>query len=152
MNAIADELKIYRRNLPHWRLHGAMYFVTWRVHSSQKDLQPEERDAVVHALRNFDGQRYELAGYVVMNDHVHVIVCPNDGYTLEGLCHSWKSFTAREFQQKFGRVGHIWQSESFDRIIRNEGEYFGKLMYILNNPRKRWPDLQHYKWAWVRGM
>ena len=134
MDSTANELRAYRRNLPHWRLEGSVYFITWRMHKAQSDLQPDERDIVVEALRHFDGLRYELAGYVVMNDHVHVVIWPEDGHTLEELCHSWKSFTAHELQQKFGRMGSIWQDESFDHIIRTEGEYAGKLMYILNNP------------------
>jgi len=152
MEPSPDELQTYRRNLPHWRLRGAVYFVTWRLHKNQIDLRPGEQDVIVEALRQFDGQRYELTGYVVMNDHVHVIVWLEDGYSLEGLCHSWKSFTAHELQKGFGRTGSIWQDESFDRIIRNEAEYYGKLLYILNNPRRRRPDLREYKWAWVKGM
>ena len=69
---------VYRRNLPHWRLKGALYFVTWRVHRSQSILQPGEGDIVVSALWYFEGSRYELHAYVVMDDHVHVIVWPND--------------------------------------------------------------------------
>jgi REP element-mobilizing transposase RayT len=152
MSPSSNELHIYRRNLPHWRLRGASYFVTWRKHKNQDDLSPEEKDVVVAALRHFDGKRYELTGYVVMNDHAHVIVWPEDGHVLEDLCHTWKSFTAHEFQRQFERTGSVWQDESFDRIIRNEAEYHAKLLYVLNNPRKRWPEIRHYKWVWVKGM
>jgi len=146
------ELQIYRRRLPHWRLRGSVYFVTWRLHNTQPELLPEERKVVANALCHFDGQRYELTGYVIMNDHVHLIAWPQDDYSLEGLCHSWKSFTAHELQKEFRRTGHIWQDESFDRIIRTEGEYYAKLLYILNNPRKRWPDVRDYRWVWVKGL
>ena len=66
----------YRRRLPHWRLKGAAYFVTWRRNRSQLDLTPAERSTIVAALRYSDGERYNLDGYVVMNDHVHVLVSP----------------------------------------------------------------------------
>ena len=75
-----------------------------------------------------------------MDDHAHVLVWPEDGYALEESCRSWKSFTAHEMQRRFGRIGSVWQDESFDRIIRSEKELYGKMMYILNNHRKRWPD------------
>lgn len=81
----ADDAKIYRRRLPHWRAADAVYFVTWRMAKLQAELSPEERDLVTAALRNFDSQRYELFGYVVMNDHVHVVVNPNDGFPLSAI-------------------------------------------------------------------
>jgi REP element-mobilizing transposase RayT len=106
----------------------------------------------VSALKHFAGTRYELVGYVVMNDHVHVLSWPEDDYRLEDILHSWKSFTAHELQTKHGRIGRVWQDESFDRIVRNEQELYEKMVYILNNPRKRWPDITEYLWVWVKGM
>ena len=68
-----DELTVYRLHLPHWRLDVSIYFVTWRVAPDQYDLESDEREVVCSALRHFEGQRYELSGFVVMNDHVHVL-------------------------------------------------------------------------------
>jgi REP-associated tyrosine transposase len=44
--------------------------------------------------------------------------------------------------------GLVWQDESFDRIVRNEGELEQKFNYILGNPWKRWPSLDRYPWVW----
>jgi hypothetical protein len=59
---------VYRRRLPHWRLNGATYFVTWRLQRSQHALSPAERSMVVKALRFFEKDRYDLFAYVVMDD------------------------------------------------------------------------------------
>ncbi len=139
----------YRRRLPHWRLEGATYFVTWRLIAGLQDLTPDERTLVANAIRFFDTQRYGVFSYVVMNDHVHVIVRPYAEHLLENITHSWKSFTANRMQRIKGRARSIWQDESFDRIIRDEDEFFEKLHYIMNNPIKRWPDLKDYQWLWV---
>lgn len=141
----------YRGRLPHLRVAGATYFVTWRLHSGQVDLDLAERSAVVGAIRHFDHQRYELSGFVVMNDHVHLLLRPLPGFRLEGILHSLKSFTARALQKSTGRVGRVWQHESFDRVIYSEEEYVEKLGYIANNPRKRWPEAGPYPWVWVAG-
>ena len=143
---------IYQRHLPHWRARGHLYFLTWRVHNTQSDLEPEERDRVVSALKHFDGKRYEVVGYVVMNDHVHVLVWPEDNYPLEDIVQSWKSYTAHQLQQECGRKERVWQDESFDRIVRDEQELYEKMQYILNNPRKRWPEINEYRWVWCKGM
>jgi REP element-mobilizing transposase RayT len=139
--------KGYYRNLPHWRLEGATYFVTWRINPSQGDLSVEERSAVQDALRHFGGERYDLLAHVVMNDHVHVLVQPFEEFGLEQTVHSWKSFSARELQRKHGRRGSVWLREYFDRVVRDEKEFLQKLNYVLGNPWKRWPDLKEYPWV-----
>jgi REP element-mobilizing transposase RayT len=126
---------------------GAVYFVTWRLNKLQSGLQPEERDLIASALRHFDGERYALHGYVIMDDHVHVIVQPLEGQELRNLNHSWKSYTANQFQRQFNRHGSVWQDESWDRIIRDEEEYWEKMQYIQNNPQKRWPETVDYSWV-----
>ena len=143
-------VELYRRRLPHLRSDGATYFVTWRLEHGQAELTPDERSVVASTLRHFDTKRYELLAYVIMNDHVHVLVHPLGVTRLQDVLHSWKSYTANRFQDQFMRVGRVWQEEYFDRIMRDEAELMGKVEYILHNPRKRWPEIGAYEWVWVR--
>lgn len=138
---------MYRRRLPHWRQAGAVYFVTWRIARGTPPLSAEERSLVVNALAFFDTVRYDIYGYAVMDDHVHVIVEPFSENPLEKITASWKSFTANQMQRRFGRTGWVWLEESFDRVIRHEQEYMQKLEYVLKNPMKRWPDAVDYAWV-----
>ena len=147
---INENLTIYRRKLPHWRKAEAVYFVTWRLHPSQPELKPEERRLLTTTLCHFDGKRYVLLAYVVMHNHIHVIVEPNDEHQLQVILHSWKSFSANRLQREYGRKGNIWQDEYFDRIIRDEEELLEKAQYILNNPRKMWPEITQYEWVGIR--
>ncbi len=118
----------------------------------QSELSPDERDLVVAALRNFDNQRYQLAAYVVMNDHVHVMVKPLEGHQLTAIVQSWKSYTSNRMQRGFGRIGAVWQKEYFDRVIRDDEEFSNQIAYILGNPGKRWPDIEGYQWVWADGV
>jgi len=145
-----DALLIYRRRMPHWRLAGSVYFVTWRLAPSQAELTADERGVIMSALKHFDGRRYELYACVVMHDHVHVLVKPREKHSLQELVHSWKSFTAHKFRRDNDRKVGIWQEEYFDRIVRDEKEFLDKAQYILNNPLKRWPEVEEYPWAWVK--
>jgi REP element-mobilizing transposase RayT len=149
---MSDEVAFYRRNLPHYRAAQAIYFVTWRRRLDQADISEMERYEVVASLRWFEGRRYRLHGYVVMNDHVHVMVEPIQDWKLQKILHSWKSFTANKLQRLCGRRGSVWQDEYFDRVIRNEREYREKRDYILDNPQKRWPDVADYPWVWAIGL
>jgi putative transposase len=143
------ELQICRRRLPHWRLPGSVYFVTWRLHPNQaRELSPAERSAVAEAIKHFDGERYVLHAWAVMNDHAHALVQPLAEWALSQILHSWKSFAANRLQREFGREGAVWQDESFDRIMRNDEEYFEKFNYILTNAQRRWPDMtEAYEWV-----
>lgn len=141
----------YRRVLPHWRLEGAAYFVTWRLISGASLLEPAERSIVTRALRFREGATHQLLGFVVMDDHVHVLVEPSEGWSLEKLVHAWKSYTTTCFREQTGRK-RTWQREYFDRIIRDEDELREKMQYILNNPWKRWPELETYAWVWAVGL
>jgi len=84
-----------------------------------------------------------------MNDHIHVLAQPCEGLNLQSIVQSWKSFTANRLQRECGRLGIVWQGEYFDRIVRNDEDYWEKANYILTNPRKRWPEMESYAWAWI---
>ena len=141
------ELIIYKRRLPHLRLEGSVYFITWRLHPSQSELNSEDRDIITRAVKHFDGDRYDLLAYVVMHDHVHVLVKPAEKCGLAQLVHSWKSFTANRLQHQCNRRKCVWQDEYFDRIVRDEAELLEKAQYIINNPFKVWPDIEEYQWV-----
>jgi len=136
--------------MPHWRLAGSVYFVTWRLEFTQPELTPDERAVIMSALHHFDGSRYELYAGVVMHNHVHVLIKPSGKYRLQDLVHSWKSFTAHKFNQDFLRKVPVWQKEYFDRIVRDEKEFLDKAQYIINNPLKQWPEIEDYPWVWIK--
>lgn len=57
------------------------------------------RRIVMEALHHFDEERYRLGGFVVMPNHVHVLVQCLGGTRLKRMCYSWKHFTAREINR-----------------------------------------------------
>jgi len=140
------DFETYCRHLPHWRGNHVIYFVTWCVELGVAPLQEEERTLVASAFEYFDNKRYWLFAYVVMDDHVHVLVRASPEHPLEKIIHSWKSFTAHQFGRQTGRVGQVWQQEYQDRIVRDREEIENRLQYIAYNPTKRWPDLKEYPW------
>lgn len=52
------------------------------------------------------------------------------------MLHSLKRYTAMECNKVLQREGAFWQSESYDRIIRNEQELDRTITYVMNNPVK----------------
>jgi REP element-mobilizing transposase RayT len=98
--------------------------------------KPAVAEIVEGAFLHFDGQRYRLHAWVVMPNHVHVLVTPADGNTLSGILHSWKSFTAHKANIALGRTEAFWQEDYWDRFIRTQEHYWAAIAYIEHNPVK----------------
>ena len=96
--------------------------------------RPEVAKLVADALRFFDGPRYELRAWVVMPNHVHVVVWPRPPETLSRVLHSWKSFTSKAANKLLGRAGEFWQSESYDHLVRDDDDHTRCTTYTINNP------------------
>ena len=62
---------------------------------------------VADALRHFDGERYELASFVVMPNHVHVLFRPLGSHEIPKIVKSWKWFTARQINRRTGNSGSL---------------------------------------------
>lgn len=200
----------YRRNLPHWRLTGATYFVTFRLadsipeavarlwqeeqaawyqqhgmnpawasdpdrrHEAMQAVPRADRDAfqraqqrkflveldqchgscvldaahgpVSESLLHFHGHRVWTGDFVVMPNHVHVLVQPFPGVVLEEWLYSVKRHSATRILQDptlaerlHLRRGHLWQTESFDRVVRESSELARTRRYIAGNPDKLRP-------------
>jgi putative transposase len=91
---------------------------------------------------------YDLDAYVVMANHVHVLVEPHVAVTR--LLQCIKGFSAREANRVLDRTGEpFWQSECYDHWVRDEAELRRVRCYIENNPVRaglaRRP--QDYRWS-----
>lgn len=51
---------------------------------------------LVDVLEFFEGRRYELGGFVVMPNHVHLLIKPREGFELSRILQSMKSFSAAD--------------------------------------------------------
>ena len=95
---------------------------------------PEIANLVEESLLHFNGVRYALHAWVVMPNHVHVVLTPSAGFNLAEILHSWKSFTASKINRKLGRNGQLWQRESFDHLVRNQESLLRFIAYTHDNP------------------
>ena len=77
--------------------------------------------------------RYELLAYVVMPNHVHVLMQPH--VPLARITNTVKGIAARDANAVLGRRGlPFWQDESFDHWIRNSAQLERVRHYIEHNP------------------
>jgi len=104
---------------------------------------------VADALQFFHGQRYELGPWVVMPNHVHVIVRPLGEHWLDQIVKSWKGFTAREANKLLKRTREsFWAREYYDHLVRNDEECDRLTDYIHDNPVKAGLCARWERWEW----
>jgi REP element-mobilizing transposase RayT len=125
-----------------------------RIHAEQEldrglgsCLMKDPRAAEICVEELTRGGDYRLHGYVVMPNHVHVLVEIHDGLLVENLCYRWKYAMAYRINALVGRRGRLWQSESWDHIVRSEVSYFKFRRYLLENPKKA--GLEDWPFCWV---
>ena len=91
---------------------------------------------VEETLRHFDGSRYLLGDFVIMPNHVHLLVGALPRNQLLSQITSWKKWSAIQINRIAGRSGRLWQDESFDHLVRDEAAFKRYRRYIAENPAK----------------
>ncbi len=99
-----------------------------------------------------------------MPNHVHLLIEPRiEGeddagqptfFSVTKILRSIKSFTANQINRIEDGTGAVWESESFDRLIRSETDLQEKFDYITRNP---WDTgvtaaAEEYRWVWWPGL
>jgi putative transposase len=94
-----------------------------------------------------DGNRCGLLAWVVMPNHVHLLV---EVWTtpVPELIECWKSLSTRFVNRQLGRSGPWWQADYFDRYIRDETHFQKAVHYIENNPLKAGLVRNAKEWRW----
>ena len=104
---------------------------------------------IATALHFFLGERYSLHAWVVMPNHVHVVVRPSPPWTLSQILKSWKNYTALEANRLLGRTGRrFWQSESYDHWCRDEEDRTHCSRYTVFNPVSAKLCARPEDWPW----
>ena len=108
---------------------------------------PQAAQIVVNSFLWGADARYALYAYVVMPNHVHVLLTPK--VDLEIITHGIKGYTAYRInilQNQKNRT--FWQDESFDHWVRDEEEMHRIIEYIESNPVRAQLCRRPEDWPW----
>ncbi len=95
----------------------------------------EIRKRVEEAITKFDGLRLHLDSVVIMPNHVHLILKPNDDENVFKLIGGMKGYSARICNAVLGRTQQaFWMEDSYNRIVRDFHELRAFRDYIRRNP------------------
>ena len=129
---------VRRRKLEAWldRGHGACWL-----------RRPEVARRIEEIVRAEDGRLYQLQAWVLMPNHVHVVV---DVWQtpLCRLLNQWKGESAHDANQLLGRRGAFWQKDGFDTYIRDVEHRARAIHYMEHNPLKGLLVRDPKQWLW----
>ncbi len=167
----------YRKQLRRWEGDGDVRFLTFSCYQRLPLLQNAAiRDAFVEQLGTVltsNGEStVKLVAWVVMRNHVHLLIQPRDEGVVADITRSLKSSFAQRVIARWRELDapilakivdaqgrcHFWQlGGGYDRNIRNERELSAVIDYIHENPVSAGLcDLPHqWKWSsapWYEGL
>lgn len=108
-------------------------------------IAPLVVESLGHAAKTLES--CELHAYVVMANHVHILITPRE--PIARITKSIKSYSARKANAILRRTGTpFWQDESFDHWVRSEASFWRIKDYIERNPVKAGLVSKPEDWPW----
>jgi putative transposase len=152
------------------RLHryygsGHFHFITTSCYHRRPLLSTaRRRDRLVKILEQVRARfSFAVVGYVVMPEHIHLLISEPDRGTpstvmqvlkqrfARGVLGEWrrrKRPAQARFWQEALEDGHVWQKRFYDFVVRSEAKKIEKLRYIHRNPVERGLVLEPGPWKW----
>jgi REP element-mobilizing transposase RayT len=113
---------------------------------------------VLESCLHDNGEKFDLRVAVVMPDHAHLIFTPSvnqqamEIYSLSEIMNAIKGASAHKINKALGRQGRVWQSESFNHVLRSSESLDAKIDYLLDNPVRSGlvGERADYAWVWKK--
>ena len=122
--------------LQHRTAPGCTYFVTTKTWANRNLFQvAENAELVVEILLRYRAAgAYLLHEFVVMPDHLHLLLTPGPTTALERAIQLIKGGSSHEIHKRRGHRMEIWQPGFHEQTVRNAEDFRRKAEYIRMNP------------------
>jgi REP element-mobilizing transposase RayT len=145
----------YRRQLPHLQRDSKAHFLTFCTYRHWVLPEPA-RSIVLNSCVYEHDRSIDLYCTVVMPDHVHLIFTPlvdehrKEVCSLARIMNAIKGASAHKINQALHRTGKVWQTESFDHVVRSSVSLDAKVQYLLENPVRKGLVNRWQEYPWIR--
>jgi putative transposase len=125
-----------------------MHFVTFSCYRRQPKLSsPRARSAFEHSLdRTRRAYEFRVAGYVVMPEHVHLLVTEPETRQLARALQALKQSVSRSLALRESEP--FWQARYYDFNVWTDKKRIEKLRYMHRNPVVRGLVDKPEDWEW----
>lgn len=115
---------------------GTSYFVTTKCWQGRRVFQVREvADVMLETLLGYRERGvYLLHEFVIMPDHIHLLITPNASTSLEKAVQFIKGGSSHRIGKLRGSKSEIWQVGFHDWTIRDGDDWNAKVQYIHENP------------------
>jgi putative transposase len=125
------------------------FFVTTRTHAGRRIFQVDRNaELFVDVLRSY-ARRFQIHDFVVMPDHVHLLVSVGRDLSIEKAVQFIKGGFSYRVRKELGYSGEVWQ-RGFSEVRVNDEESFGAhRQYIAQNPVRAGlvESAESYRWC-----
>ena len=98
----------------------------------------ETAELMVNTIFRYrDAGEFELHEYVIMPDHIHVLLTPKSGSSVERAAQLIKGGFSHDLRKSGSQLNAVWQQRYHDRRVRSAGEYVEIARYIRENPVRK---------------
>ena len=135
-------------NIRRYFAEGQTCFLT-HVTYQRRPILIQHFDLVQQALELTQAKhRLKLGAWVVMPDHIHMLV-DNERDDISDLTRRFKLSFSLRYRNRAGLdVGRIWQYRFWDRIIRDQEELNRHIDYIHHNPVSHGLSESPFEWEY----
>ena len=93
---------------------------------------------------------YDLFGYCLMPNHLHVLLSPSRSTKpSDAWLRDFKSYTTNQFM-KLGQTAPLWQRSAHDHVCRVEETAEAVIAYIIENPVRAGLVERWQAWPWTK--
>jgi putative transposase len=122
--------------LTHRTAAGFTYFVTTKTWENRDLFRVlENAEILVECLMRYrEKGAYLLHEFVVMPNHLHLLLTPSDETSLERAMQFIKGGSSHEIHKQRGHKMQIWQAGFHESTIRDHQDFASRQQYIRVNP------------------
>jgi putative transposase len=116
---------------------NAVYHVCIRGNNKRAILisNEDKESFMVTLLRHKERYRFRLYGYVLMDNHVHLVISPKDGgANISKIMQAITLSYSRKYRYTHDYSGYVWAGRFKSNVIASERYIHQCLEYIHNNP------------------
>jgi len=123
---------------PRYLINNAEYHVTARINRGEFALETREiKELFLHTVKRAKGKYFfRLKCFVIMDNHIHLLISPGTGENLSKIMQWILSVFAIHYNKYFNLKGHVWYDRFKSKIIENFQQLLATFRYISNNPVK----------------
>jgi len=117
-------------------VEGARYHVIARVNRGEFIFESSViKEVFLETFKKAKKRfKFSVISFCIMDNHVHLIICPQGNSNLSRIMQWVLSNFAVRFNRMFSLHGHVWYDRFKSKVIQGMRQFLATFLYIAENP------------------